>query len=201
MRVNHPGATFVLMSDQIPRRCAGGTFFFTIRLADRSSDLLIRHIAHLRTAMRETKLRHAFEIDAICVLPSVIHTIWTLPEGESGYANRIRMFKSRFSRSQPMPAHRTLHQIQRGEKGIWQRRHWEHQINDSLDFARHRDLVYLSPVHAGLCETPQDWPHTSLHRDRATGVRAPDQIGYGTARLHHTPPPPHRYRDDIQRAM
>ncbi|MGJ8625504.1 MAG: REP-associated tyrosine transposase [Sulfitobacter sp.] len=190
------------MADYIRRRSPGGTFFFTIRLADRGSDLLVRQIHHLRRAMRETKERHAFHIDAIAVLPSVIHTIWTLPEGDTNYPNRIGMLKSKFSRSQPMPAHRTLIQIQRGEKAIWQRRYWEHEIRDEADFARHCDLIYLSPVHAGLCPTPQDWPHTSLHRDLSKGSPAPDPVGHGAARLHLTVSrPANRYRDDIQRVM
>lgn len=190
------------MSEYIRKRSPGGTFFFTIRLADRSSDLLIRNITLLRRAMRETLERHPFRIDAIAVLPAVIHTIWTLPDGDTNYPNRIGMLKSRFSRRQPMPAHRTLTQIQRGEKGIWQRRYWEHEIRDEADFARHRDLIYQSPVHAGLCPLPQVWPHTSLHRDLAKGTRVPKPVGHGAARPHLTAPTPvNRYRDDIQRSM
>tara|TARA_R110000787_G_scaffold83465_5_gene179641 strand:- start:1125 stop:1697 length:573 start_codon:yes stop_codon:yes gene_type:complete len=190
------------MSDYIRRRRPDSTFFFTIRLADRGSDLLIRQIAHLRRAMRETKQRHAFRIDAIAVLPSVIHTIWTLPDGETNYPNRIGTLKSKFSRSQPMPAHRTTTQIKRGEKGIWQRHYWEHQIHDAADLARHRDLIYQSPVHAGLCAVPQDWPHTSLHRDLFKATNVPVPIGHGEAPLHLKPPnPANRDRDDIQRAM
>lgn len=190
------------MSNDIRKRCPSGTFFFTIRLADRSSDLLTRNIADLRRAMRDTMTRYAFHIDAIAVLPAVIHTVWTLPEGDTNYPTRIGMLKTKFSRSQPMPAHRSLTQIQRGEKGIWQRRYWEHQIRDEADFARHCDLIYLSPVHAGLCATPQDWPHTSLHRDLSKVFPAPEPIGHGAARLQLTGfRPTNRYRDDIQRVM
>lgn len=176
------------MSEYIRRRSPGGTFFFTIRLADRTSDLLVREISALRQAMRATKHHHAFHIDAIVILPSVIHTILTLPEGDSDYPNRVGMLKSKFSRGQPMPAHRTLNQIKRGEKGIWQRRYWEHQIRDAADFARHRDLIYQSPVHAGLCATPQDWPHSSLHRDLIKGDIPPAPQGQGAARVYVTPP-------------
>lgn len=190
------------MSEYIRRRSPGGTFFFTIRLADRAGDLLVREIAALRHAMRVTLDHHPFHIDAIAVLPSVIHTIWTLPEGDSDYPTRVGMLKSKFSRNQPMPAHRTMTQIKRGEKGIWQRRYWEHQIRDADDFARHRDLIYQSPVHAGHCATPQDWPHTSLHRDQIKGVVPPAPLGYGAARLHLTPPAHGaRHEDRAQRMM
>jgi len=180
------------MSHYIRRRTPGATYFFTIRLADRHSDLLTRQIGPLRAAMRATLDRHPFHIDAITVLPGVIHTIWTLPADDADFATRIGMLKSRFSRSQPMPPDRSLTQIRRGEKGIWQRRYWEHEIRDKADFDRHRDLIYLSPVHAGLCPRPQDWPHTSLHRDLRQAKPAPPPIGHGAAGLHLTHPAPPR---------
>ena len=129
----------------------GTTFFFTIRLADRQSDLLVRRIDDLRRAMRTTLIHRPFQIDAIAVLPSVIHTLWTLPEGDADYVKRIAFLKNRFSRAQAMPPNRSLAQIKRGDKGIWRRHVWQHQISDVDDFERHRDLIYLSPVHAGLC--------------------------------------------------
>lgn len=178
------------MSNYIRRHAPGGTYFFTIRLTDRNAQTLCREIVLLRQAMRATLARYPFRIDAITVLPNVIHTLWTLPPGDSKYATRIAMLKSRFSRALPMPPDRTPTQIRRGEKGIWQRRYWEHHIRDAADLARHRDLIYLSPVHAGLCATPQDWPHSSLHRDLAAGQPAPAPIGHGAAGLHLTPVTP-----------
>jgi len=43
---------------------AGGTYFFTINLADRSSRLLVERIDDLRTAVRAVKQHHPFEIVA-----------------------------------------------------------------------------------------------------------------------------------------
>jgi len=169
------------MSNCIRRRRPGATVFLTLRLARRHDDLLVREIDALRYAMRHTLERHPFRVDAIAVLPNVIHTLWTLPDGDGNYPVRVGMLKSRFSRAMPMPAHRTSTQIQRAEKGIWQRRYWEHQIRDAQDLGRHRDMIYLSPVHAGLCATPRDWAHTSLHRDLAQGHVLPPAIGHGGA--------------------
>ncbi|MBM1712236.1 transposase [Sulfitobacter geojensis] len=152
------------MSSHVRQGTTGATYFFTLRLADRQDDLLLRKIDLLRSAMRETLQRHPFHIDATAVLPATVHMMWTLPAQDDAYASRIALLKSRFSRACPMPAHRSLAQIKRGEKGIWQRRYWEHAIRDAGDFARHRDLIHLSPVHAGLCARPQDWVYTSLHR-------------------------------------
>ncbi|MEW9919106.1 transposase [Marimonas sp. MJW-29] len=176
------------MSSYIRRRTPGATYFFTLRLADRHGDLLTRRIDDLRRAMREVLAHRPFRIDAITVLPAAIHTLWTLPPGDADYSSRIVMLKSHFSRAQPLPSHRTPSQIRRGEKGIWQRRFWEHEIRDAEDYARHRDMIYLSPVQAGLCPRPQDWPHTSLHRDLKNGPAPPHPIGFGAGHPHLTKP-------------
>lgn len=178
------------MPNYIRRRDAGATYFFTIRLADRSGDMLTRRIALLRQCMRATLHRFPFRIDAITVLPATIHTLWTLPPGDDAYPARVAMLKSRFSRGCPMPPDRSLAQIRRGEKGIWQRRYWEHVIRDAEDYTRHRDLIYLSPVHAGLCPRPQDWRYTSLHRDLRAGSLPPAPIGHGAGDLRLTGPTP-----------
>ena len=60
----------------------GGTYFFTVALADRKSPLLIDHADALREATRVVKLRHPFEIVAmVVVLPDHLHAIWQLPPG------------------------------------------------------------------------------------------------------------------------
>lgn len=67
---------------------AGGSFFFTVNLADRRLRLLTEHIDELRTAFRETRQRHPFTTDAMVVLPDHLHTVWTLPEGDADFAKR-----------------------------------------------------------------------------------------------------------------
>ena len=36
--------------------------------------------------------------------------------------------------------------ISRGERGIWQRRYWEHTIRDDREFAAHMDYRHFNPV-------------------------------------------------------
>ena len=79
----------------------GGTYFFTVNLAERSRRLLIEHIALLRVAVVETRREHPFELDAAVVLPDHIHTIWTLPPGDANFSVRWRKIKARFSRGLP----------------------------------------------------------------------------------------------------
>jgi REP element-mobilizing transposase RayT len=76
---------------------AGGSFFFTVNLADRRLQLLTENIDALRTAFRETQRHHSFTIDAIVVLPDHLHTVWTLPEGDADFSTRWRLIKTSFS--------------------------------------------------------------------------------------------------------
>lgn len=153
------------MTQILPPTALSNCYFFTIRLAEGMDNLLLEHISTLRAAMRYTLQHHPMHIDAMAVLPSIIYAVWTLPKGDTDYPNRIGMLKARFSRSMDVPSHRSLDQIQRGDKGIWERRYCGHRISDQEDFNKHRELVHLSPVNAGLCATPQDWPYSSVHRD------------------------------------
>ena len=79
----------------------GGSYFFTVNLADRRSRLLVDNIEVLRAAFRYTRRRYPFAIDAIAVLPDHLHAIWTLPEGDSNFAVRWQRIKGGFSRGLP----------------------------------------------------------------------------------------------------
>jgi REP element-mobilizing transposase RayT len=63
----------------------GGSYFFTVNLADRRLRLLTDHIDLLRGAVRYAQSRHPFSIEAVVVLPDHLHAIWTLPEGDSDF--------------------------------------------------------------------------------------------------------------------
>jgi REP-associated tyrosine transposase len=53
----------------------GGVFFFTVTLADRSSDVLVRHIDRLRRIYMSVQERYPFQTIAICVLPDHLHAV------------------------------------------------------------------------------------------------------------------------------
>jgi putative transposase len=102
----------------------GGSFFFTVNLAERRLQLLTEHMDVLRAAFRETRQRHPFTTDAMVVLPDHLHAVWTLPEGDADFATRWRLIKSAFSRSLPIDEPISGSRIAKGERGIWQRRYW-----------------------------------------------------------------------------
>jgi putative transposase len=140
----------------------GGTFFFTVNLADRRRAALTDRIDLLRAAFRHTHQRHPFMIDAVVVLPDHLHTIWTLPEGDGDFPTRWRQSKSAFSRRLAMDERLTRSRLEKGERGIWQRRYWEHAIRDEDDLNRHLDYIHFNPAKHGYVNRACDWPHSSF---------------------------------------
>jgi putative transposase len=144
---------------------SGGCWFFTVNLFDRNSRLLVENINALRDAVRATRERFPFHIDAMVVLPDHIHAVWTLPEGDRDFSTRWRLIKVRFARTVPTGEWLSNSRRKRGERGVWQRRFWEHLIRDDKDFGHHVDYCWFNPVKHGLVADVADWPFSSFHRD------------------------------------
>lgn len=155
----------------------GGCFFFTVNLAERKLSLLTDHVELLRVAFRETRQRHPFTIDVVVVLPDHLHTVWTLPEGDADFATRWQLIKSAFSRCLARNERISRSRTAKGERGIWQRRYWEHTIRDEIDFARHVDYVHINPVKHRLVDRVRDWAPSSFHRHVELGNYPPDWAG------------------------
>jgi len=148
----------------------GGTYFFTVTLADRRKSTLVEHVDLLRSATRLVKERHPFTIGAIVIMPEHLHTIWTLPDGDKDYPTRWALIKAGFSRALPKDEAISESRLAKGERGIWQRRYWEHQIRDDEDFARHVDYIHFNPVKHGHVASPIDWSYSSIHRFVSAGT-------------------------------
>jgi REP element-mobilizing transposase RayT len=118
------------MSEYRRAKVEGGLFFFTVTIADRSTDLLVRHVERLRSAYAAALRRDPFETIAICVLPDHLHAIWALPEDDADFSRRWSLIKHDFSCGLPANPERTPSKRGKREKGIWQRRYWEHAIRD-----------------------------------------------------------------------
>ena len=98
---------------------AGGTYFFTVNLAERRPGLLVRHIDDLRAAMKTMKDAYPFAILAMVVLPEHLHAIWCLPPDDADYPLRWSLIKAGFSRRLVKSEHiRASRQAKRG-RGIW----------------------------------------------------------------------------------
>ena len=153
----------------------GTTWFFTVVTYQRRHllcDKVVR--TALREAIRKVKVRHPFVIDAWVLLPNHMHCIWTLPEGDSNYSLRWKLIKSHVTRECRKYIHHSNDassaKIRRRESAIWQRRFWEHRIRNEKDYSHHMDYLHYNPVKHGLCKSPSEWPHSTLHRLMAEGI-------------------------------
>lgn len=106
-----------------------------------------------------------------------MHAVWTLPPGDDDFTTRWRAIKGFFSRNLPPVEHKAAVRAARGERGIWQRRFWEHAIRDERDYAAHMDYVHFNPVKHGYVARVGDWPYSTFWRWVKAGVYPADWVG------------------------
>lgn len=162
-------------------RVAGGSYFFTVNLLNRDQRLLVDHIDALRQSVRRARELMPFHIDAWVVLPEHMHAIWTLPAGDADFSRRWATIKLLFSRQLQPDESVSASRRRRRERGIWQRRYWEHTIRNDHDYATHFDYIHGNPVRHGLVPDVAAWPYSSFHRCVAKGLYPPQWAGTAAA--------------------
>jgi len=164
----------------------GGTYFFTVATHRRRPILTIEIVRQaLRQGIQRARQTLPFKIEGWMLLPDHLHAIWTLPPDDDNYAARWAIIKRQVSKL-PSSQWDNLGQItdsraKRQESGFWQRRFWEHQIRDDLDFERHMDYLHWNPVKHGYVLKVMDWPFSSFHRLAAQGIYPSD---WGAAEIN-----------------
>ena len=137
--------------------------FFTVALAARGDDLLLREIEWLRQAVRITRAERPFAIEAWVVLPDHLHAIWTLPPGDNDFSTRWRLIKSRFTTGLRKGALQAA-QPALQNRAVWQPRLYDHPIQTPEDHAAHLRFCWTDPVKHGLVDDPADWPYSSFNK-------------------------------------
>ncbi|MCU7844283.1 MAG: transposase [Candidatus Thiodiazotropha sp. (ex Monitilora ramsayi)] len=177
------------MSNYRRARMPGGTYFFTLVTFNRKllfDNPLARECLH--GAMAEVRVRYRFSIEAICLLPDHLHTIWRLPENDHVYSqcwNEIKgIFSKRFHGLSEQDGHPSPSRQRKGEGRFWQRRFWEHLIRDEADYRNHMDYLHYNPVKHGLVERVADWPWSSYHRYVKDGTYPINWGGSTPARMN-----------------
>ena len=147
----------------------GGYYFFTVITYKRRKFLTNENARLcLRQAIQATKEKNHFDIIAFCLLPNHLHCVWKLPEGDSNYSLRWSRIKTGFSKlylkSGGVECSQSHSRNIKRERGIWQRRFWEHQIRDEKDLQRHVDYIHYNPLKHELVEHVEDWAWSTYHR-------------------------------------
>jgi putative transposase len=159
------------MSDYLRYYANGGYYFFTIVTFERISIFDNSHnVVLLNRAIQQVKAKHPFAMQGMVVLPDHWHCLMKLPIQDNDFSTRIRLIKRAFS----MNFHTGTNE--RGEKMVWQRRFWEHQIRDCYDWKNHLDYIHYNPVKHGLVSSPNDWQASSFSHWVGRGMY---EVGWG----------------------
>lgn len=137
--------------------------YFTVALSRAGDDLLVLEIERLRQAVRVTRMQRPFQIAAWVVMPDHLHTIWTLPAGDTDVSGRWAQIKRRFSASLP----RRSFGLRAASRCVWQQGIWHHKITDAADMSLHMRSCEMDPVRHGLVDLPEAWPFSSFRRAMA----------------------------------
>jgi len=138
------------MPDYRRNRVAGGTYFFTVVVHQRYP-LFASELARqfLREAIQTVRIDRPFELFATCLLPNHLHAVWALPEGDDDYPTRWRKIKEAFTTrwldSGGWEGTVSASRQKKGGRGIWQRRYWEHTVQDEADLKRCVDYTHWNP--------------------------------------------------------
>jgi len=157
------------MSDYRRWFVPGGTYFLTIVTYGRRP-ILTTQIGRslLRASIQKIRYGRPFELLATVLLPDHWHLILSLPPGDRDYSSRIKRIKEEFTGGwlslELSEATVTQSQSQRGERGVWQPRFWEHTIREEADLESCVDYIHWNPRKHGLVARVKDWPWSSFHR-------------------------------------
>lgn len=151
------------------RTTSGGTYFFTVVTHGRQPLFeSAPNRALLRAAIAAQRKHRPFDLVAAVLLPDHLHTIWTLPPGDCDYSTRWRRIKSTFTdgflAAGGIEATISDARAGRGERGVWQRRFWEHECRDADDVKRCLDYIHWNPVKHGYASRAVDYPYSTFQK-------------------------------------
>ncbi|MGL4513438.1 MAG: REP-associated tyrosine transposase [Lacipirellulaceae bacterium] len=139
----------------------GGTVFFTVVTYHRRplfADVGARRL--LGECVRRVRSDLPFDSVAWVLLPDHLHAVWSMPRGDADYSTRWKKIKRDFTvawiASGGVPTRTSTAQRDRRERGVWQRRFFEHQVRDEQELSSIGDYIHYNPVKYGLVERPID---------------------------------------------
>lgn len=153
--------------------------FITIATNNRIP-ILLDNIKLLRSSFKYAMSKYSFEIYSAVILADHIHLILKLNNNHD-YPEIIRLIKYYFSihikccgHANALPTlHLTESKTKKHEKGIWQRRYWEHTIRDENDLYRHIDYIHYNSVkHCNVA--PKDYPYSTFNKFTELGYYEKD---------------------------
>ena len=124
---------------------------------------VLQSILYFEASLFEnSKKYYQYEIISICILPDHIHLIIN-PNNILEYPKIITSIKYYFSHNINVGVETpTYGYINKGEKGIFQRRYFEHTITTEEDLNNQINYIHYNPVKHGYVNAVKDWEYSSF---------------------------------------
>ena len=159
------------MPNYVRKKVYGGYYFFTVVTYKRRK-LLTSDPARLilKEAFRRVQTTMPFKTHAFCLMPDHLHCIWQLPRQSCDYSKRWSVIKRLFTQAYLADGGcewtQTDSRRHKRQRGVWQKRFWEHFIRDRDDYCNHLHYIHYNPVKHGLCQHPQQWAFSTYYKYR-----------------------------------
>jgi len=141
-------------------------FVFITVVTHNRNDILVENVDLLRQCIVKTKEKFVFDVFAIVILPNHFHII-IKPQNIKEFSVIIGSIKRRFTKALDEKFKDKViseSKIKRKEKGVWQRRFYEHIIRDENDLYKHLDYIHYNPVKHDYVQKVRDWMHSSFQK-------------------------------------
>lgn len=140
------------------------SYVHIIIVAYNRNPIFIKNINLLRESFKNSKKYFNYKIVAICILPDHMHIIIN-PENIKDYPKIITSIKYHFSHNYDVGVETpTYGYTNKGEKGVFQRRYFEHTIINQEDLNNQIDYIHYNPVKHELVQKVKDWNYSSFHK-------------------------------------
>lgn len=141
-------------------------YIFITVVTYKRNKILLKNIEKLRNSFKKAKTKYQFEIFGMVVLPDHFHIILK-PEIANEFSKIIGSIKSSFTKTidkDYIDNNISTSRIKRREKGVWQRRFYEHTIRSEEELHSYLDYIHYNPVKHGYAKNVRDWEFSSFHK-------------------------------------
>ncbi len=136
--------------------------FFTL-VTENRKNILFDNINLLRQSFKYAMSRYSFELYGIVVLDNHLHFILKLNDINT-FPKIIRDIKYYFSIHTSTRYDISKSKLKKGEKGIWQRRFYDHVIRDENDLYKHLDYIHFNPIKHQYVNKTKEFPYSSFKK-------------------------------------
>lgn len=151
------------------RYYSGKMYFFTLVAFERRAIFCQPDFLNaFRDAIKEVRTICPFQVIAWVQLPDHLHCIIEFDNPDVNFGRFWGAIKRKTTKLCPqyqMDIHDlSLSKVLRNEKGIFQRRFYEHLIRDNNDLIQHLNYIHYNPIKHGLVQQVKEWQYSTFHR-------------------------------------